>query len=99
MDKRKITNGPILKTLVAFAIPFIMVNLVQRLFHIADVAVLGIMATDTDVAAVGACGSIISMMICIFMGYSSAANVVVARYVGAGDEINSRKATGTALIM
>ncbi|MBQ9071009.1 MAG: MATE family efflux transporter [Clostridia bacterium] len=99
MDKRKITNGPILKTLVAFAIPFIMVNLVQRLFHIADVAVLGIMATDTDVAAVGACGSIISMMICIFMGYSSAANVVVARYVGAGDESNSRKAAGTALIM
>ena len=99
MDKAKITNGPLLKTLIAFAIPFIMVNLVQRLFHVADVAILGIMATDADVAAVGACGSIISMMVCLFSGYSSAANVVVAKRVGAQDEYRSRRATGTALVL
>ena len=68
MDKTKITEGPIFKTLVAFAIPFIIVNLIQRLFHVADVAILGVMATDADVAAVGACGSIISMMVCLFSG-------------------------------
>ena len=68
MDKTKITEGPLFKTLVCFALPFIMVNLVQRLFHVADVAILGIMATDADVAAVGACGSIISMMVCLFFG-------------------------------
>ena len=99
MDKSKITNGPLLKTLITFAIPFIMVNLVQRLFHVADVAILGIMATDADVAAVGACGSIISMMVCLFAGYSSAANVVVAKRVGAQDEYRSRRATGTALVL
>ena len=99
MDKSKITTGPLFKTLISFAIPFIMVNLVQRLFHVADVAILGIMATDADVAAVGACGSIIAMMVCLFAGYSSAANVVVAKRVGAQDEYRSRRATGTALIL
>ena len=99
MDKTKITEGPLFKTLVCFALPFIMVNLVQRLFHVADVAILGIMATDADVAAVGACGSIISMMVCLFSGYSSAANVLVSRRVGARDEIGSRKAAGTALVL
>ena len=76
MDKTKMVNGPIFKTLALFSLPLVMINLVQVLFHSADVAVLSIMTTDADVAAVGACGTLISMLLCIFGGYSSAANVI-----------------------
>jgi putative MATE family efflux protein len=57
------------------------------------------MAGDAEVAAIGACGSLISMLICIVSGYSVAANVVIAKRIGAQDEQGSRRATGTALVL
>ena len=99
MDKSRMVTGPIFKTLLSFSLPLVIINIVQLLFHSADVAVLGIMATDADVAAVGACGSLISLLLCVFGGYSSAANVVVAKRVGAQDVEGARRATGTALVV
>ena len=93
------TEGSIFKTLLTFSLPMIIINVVQLLFHSADVAVLGIMADDADVAAVGACGSLISMLLCIFTGYASAANVIVAKRVGAQDKEGARRATGVAILM
>ena len=99
MDKSRMVTGSIFKTLLSFSLPLVIINIVQLLFHSADVAVLGIMATDADVAAVGACGSLISLLLCVFGGYSSAANVVVAKRVGAQDVEGARRATGTALVV
>ena len=99
MDKSQMTCGNVFSTLFKFSLPLIIINIVQLLFHSADVAVLGIMATDADVAAVGACGSLISLLLCVFGGYSSAANVVVAKRVGAQDVEGARRATGTALVV
>lgn len=99
MDKSRMVDGRIFKTLLSFSLPLVIINIVQLLFHSADVAVLGIMATDTDVAAVGACGSLISLLLCVFGGYSSAANVVIAKRVGAQDMEGARRATGTALLV
>ena len=99
MDKSQMTCGNVFSTLFKFSLPLIIINIVQLLFHSADVAVLGIMATDADVAAVGACGSLISLLLCVFGGYSSAANVVIAKRVGAQDVEGARRATGTALLV
>ena len=92
-------SGSVLRALIVYSIPLIITNVVQLLFHATDVAVLGIMAGDKEVAAVGACGSLISMIICLVSGYSSAANVVISKRIGAKNEQESRRATGTALIL
>ena len=76
MNKNDLTNGPIFTTLFKFSLPMIIVNILQMLFHTADTAVLGTMSGDAEVAAVGACGSLISMIICLVSGYSSAECVV-----------------------
>ena len=83
MNKTKLTTGPIFKNIVMFSLPMVIINLVQMIFHTADTAVLGIMTGDAEVAAVGACGSLISLLICLVSGYSTAANVVISRRVGA----------------
>ena len=95
----KMVEGPIFKTLFFYSLPIIVMNMLQLLFHAADVAVLGVMVGDAEVAAVGACGSLISMLVCVFSGYSSAANVVIAKRVGNQDEAGARRATGTALVV
>ena len=92
------TNGPILKKLIIYAIPIIIVNVTQTLFHAADVAILGIFASDIAVAAVGATGALITLINSIFIGLSTGANVVMARNVGAKNLESSRKTVGTATL-
>jgi putative MATE family efflux protein len=99
MDKTSLTAGPIFSTLFRFSLPLIVINILQMVFHTTDTAVLGIMSGDAEVAAIGACGSLISMLVCLVSGYSSAANVVISRRIGAGDEQGARRATGTALVL
>lgn len=94
-----LTKGKIFKTLFIYSLPLILTNVVQLLFHAADVTVLGILVSDSAVAAVGACGPIISLLVSLFASFATGANILIAKHVGARDEARSRKATGTALLI
>lgn len=94
-----LTKGKIFKTLFIYSLPLILTNVVQLLFHAADVTVLGIMVDESAVAAVGACGPIISLLVSLFASFATGANILIAKHVGARDEARSRKATGTALVI
>lgn len=96
---KDLTNDQIFKTLVLYSIPLIVTNVVQILFNAADVAVLSLMAGDLPVAAVGACGSLITLLVSLFTSFATGANVLVARRIGAQDEDGVRRATGTALVI
>ncbi len=91
------TEGPLLKKLIIYAIPLICTNVLQILFNAADLAVLGIFASDNDVGAVGATGSLIQLIISIFVGLSSGASVLIAKYAGAKDEEGAHRAVGTSI--
>ncbi len=97
MKSVDLTSRSVFKTLLLFSLPLIANNLVQLLFHVADVAVLAVMTDDAAVAAVGACGPIINVLLSLFSGLTAGANIIVARYVGAKKEEDARRATGTAL--
>lgn len=94
----KLTEGKIFKALFLYSLPLILTNAVQLLFHAADVTVLGIMVDDYAVAAVGACGPIISLLVSLFASIATGANILIAKHVGAKDEKRARKATGTAIV-
>lgn len=97
--RKDLTRGPVFKTLVLFSLPLIVTNLVSILFHAADVTVLSLMSGDAAVAAVGACGPLITLLVTFFNGFATGANVIVARKVGARDEEGVRRAVGTAMIL
>lgn len=94
-----LTEGKIFKTLFKYSVPLILTNVVQLLFHAADVTVLGIVVDDGAVAAVGACGPIISLLVSLFASFATGANILIARHVGTKNEQRGRKATGTALVI
>lgn len=95
----RLTEGKIFKTLFIYSLPLILTNVVQLLFHAADVTVLGILVDDGAVAAVGACGPIISLLVSLFASFATGANILIAKHVGARNEGRGRKATGTALVI
>ena len=97
MKDNLLTKGSIFKALVIFSLPIIVTNTISILFHAADVAVLAFFAGDTEVAAVGACGSLITLMVSLFTGFATGASVLVSKRVGANDEPGTKKAIGTSL--
>lgn len=99
MKRNDLVSGPVFKTLLLFSLPLVATNVVQLLFHAADVAVLGIMVDDGAVAAVGACGPIVNLLVSLFAGLASGSNVLIARLVGSRDTNGARRATGTSLII
>ena len=93
------TDGPILKKLIIYALPLIGTNLLQILFNATDVAVLGMLVDDYAVGAVGSTSALINLIIGLFVGLSAGANVVVARYMGSRNEEGAHRAVGTAIVI
>jgi len=97
MKHNALIHQPVFKSLVLFSLPMILTNTVNILFHAADVAVLSFFASASDVAAVGACGSLITLMVSLFTGLATGANVLISVRVGANDKAGVRSAVGTSL--
>lgn len=91
------TKGNILKLIIAFAIPIMISGVLQTLYNAADMVVVGKFAGPKSLAAVGSTGSAINLLIGIFVGLSSATNVIVARKFGAGNRTGVFKAVHTAI--
>ena len=77
------TEGSIFGKLLKFSIPLIASSVLQLFFNAADVVVVGRFAGDNSLAAVGSTGSLVNLLINLFMGLSVGTNVVVANYFGA----------------
>ncbi len=79
-------NGPLLKNIMIFSIPLMISNLLQIAFNAADTIIVGKFASQEALAAVGATGSIINLVVCLFVGLSTGANIVIARQIGRGQK-------------
>ncbi len=83
------TRGPMLKNVLLFAWPLMLTGILQLLFNAADMIVVGRYSGDQApqaLAAVGSTGSLINLLINVFMGLSVGASVLVAQRWGAGDQ-------------
>ncbi|MGM9645766.1 MAG: MATE family efflux transporter [Eubacteriales bacterium] len=93
------TNGPLFSKIVLFVLPLMATNLLQVLYNTADMIVVS-MSTEADaVGAIGITGALINLVLNVFMGFATGANVVVARCIGAGDDKMTSKAVHTSIIV
>ena len=92
-------EGPILPKMLKFAVPLMFSSILQLLFNAADVVVVGKFAGDDALAAVGCTGSLINLLINLFMGLSVGANVMVARHFGAKRESELKKSVHTSMLL
>ena len=89
-------NGTIWDKMVVFAIPLALTGVLQQLYNLADVAVLGHFVSNEAVAAVGTNVPIVGLIVAFCIGLSIGANVVVARYLGMRKYDDASKAVHTA---
>ena len=91
------TNGPFTKKIIMFALPLVLTGILQLLYNTADTAIVGRFAGDEALAAVGATGSLVSLILNTFMGLSTGSGVVSANYIGAGNHERVHRCTHTAM--
>lgn len=91
-------SGSIFKGLLSITIPIMIMNVMQTMFNVIDMSVLGNFVNDTAVGAVGACGTLITLCTSLLIGISSGANVVIAKHIGKGDKKQAEKAVGCAVL-
>lgn len=92
-------NGPILKKMLVFTLPLMCSSMLQLLFNAADIIVVGRFAGDTALAAVGSTSSLVMLLSNLFIGLSVGANVLAARYFGAGRGNELSKTVHTSLLL
>ena len=92
-----LTEGCIWKQLVAFAFPLFVGNLFQQLYNTADSLIVGNFLGSNALAAVSSSGNLIFLMVGFFQGISVGAGVVIARYYGAKDYREVKKAVHTTV--
>ena len=92
-------EGNIFQALLVFAVPLLIGNLFQQLYNTADSYVVGNFVDTNALAAVGASGSVIMMLVGFFMGLSVGAGVVIAQYFGAGQKEKMSQAIHSALAL
>ena len=93
-----LTKGPILKSVLLYSIPIMLASLIQNLFNSADIMVVGNLGSSLAVAAVGATGPIVSLLVNTFVGLSAGTNILLARFVGSKDSKNIHKTVDTSII-
>ncbi len=86
-----VDEGPIGKTLLAFALPVLATQALQELYNAADCAVLGHFGEPGALAATGIAGLLLSVLINFFIGFSSGVSAVTARLFGAGETVKLRQ--------
>ncbi len=98
-SKTSLTEGPIWKAMLLFALPVFLGNVFQQMYNAFDAWCVGNYIGDDALAAVSSSGSLIFMMVSFFNGVAMGAGVVIARAYGAKQFDTMSKAIHTAVAL
>jgi putative MATE family efflux protein len=93
-------SGSIAKTLLAIALPIMVMNVLQSIFNLIDSTILKMYDTSGGyaVGAVGVCSTLIVLITQLVTGISTGSNVVVAKALGKNDQEQVERAIGVSLL-
>ena len=94
-----LTEGSLRKNIFIFSLPLMCTNLLQVLFNMADVAVVGQFVGSHALGAVGSTSLLIALYTGFLIGVASGMNIIVALAVGAGKEKDIRETVHTSTLI
>lgn len=83
--KNELTHGPVMKTMLRFAIPMILGNLLQQCYNIADTLIVGRFLGSDALAAVGSSFTLMTFLTSILLGLSMGSGTVFSILFGQKD--------------
>lgn len=103
MAKRKqsfsLTEGRIAPTLMRFALPFLGASVLQLLYGIVDMIIVGQFSDSAGIAAVNNSGQIMQLVTALICGVATGGSVLIGQYVGAKQEREAGKTVGNMIFL
>ncbi len=89
------TQGRISTQLIVFSAPLFLSNLMQVVYNMADMFIVGQVHGKVGISAVSVGGDLCNLLTFVAIGFSNAGQVLVAKYIGAGQRDKLGRFTGT----
>lgn len=96
---RDMTQGTPWKRIMEFAVPMLLGNLAQQLYNAADSVIVGRYVGDNALAAVGSAAPILNLLLALFVGISTGADIVISQSYGAKDRGSLSKNIGNCITL
>ena len=93
------SSGAIAPKLIRFVVPAIISSILQLAFTTADVAVVGKFVGDVSQAAVTSTGPLVSLVVNLFIGLATGANVLAGQAIGSGDRLRVSRVVHTSILV
>ena len=84
--EKDLTKGPILKTLLLFALPMILGNLLQQIYNITDTIIVGRVLGSGALAAVGSTYTLMTFLTSVMIGLCMGCGALFSMHYGAGHQ-------------
>ena len=97
--KKDLTTGPLFTKMLLFILPVLASNLLQICYNAADMMIVGLSSEPNAVGAIGTTGSLTALIVNVFIGISTGANVMIARHLGEKNEKMVSRSVHTAIAM
>lgn len=97
-DKNDLTTGSIGKTVILFALPYLLSCFMQTFYGMVDLFVVGLYNGSETTTAVSIGSQVTHMLTVIIVGLAMGATVKIGQSVGAKDEHTAKKAIGTTVV-
>ena len=92
-------HGPILKSLLLFALPIMASRVFQQIYNTMDTLIVGYTLGDSSIAAMGACSSIYEMMTGFTFGVGNGLAIVTARCFGRQETERMKKSVASCIVI
>ncbi len=95
-----VKEGKLLPNMIRYVIPIILTNILQLLYNSADMYVIGNFCSDSNaLGSVGCTGSLINLILGMFIGLGAGVCVTLSHSLGSGNEEQSSKTVHTAVLL
>ena len=92
---KDLTHGNVLKLLVSFSAPLMLANLLQLVYSLVDMIVIGQYVGSAGISAVSGGSDILMLFTMFSMGFCSAGQVIISQYIGKNDKKSVSRTIGT----
>lgn len=97
-SEKNLTEGKILKTMLIFALPMILGNLLQQVYNIADTMVVGRFLGAEALAAVGSAYTLMTFLTSVIIGLCMGSGAVFSIAYGAGNQQELKKSIWVSFV-
>ncbi|HIR13098.1 MAG TPA: MATE family efflux transporter, partial [Candidatus Choladousia intestinavium] len=97
--KGDLTQGPVMKSMLCFAVPMILGNLLQQCYNVADTLIVGQFLGANALAAVGSAFSLMTFLTSILLGLCMGSGTLFSMRFGKRDEFGLKEAMCTSFIL